>query len=66
MEAHVMKFLKKDKNIKFIPKTGKSILMKYDGVTKSMSQDSENTVFHLPSMIYNTMAYIINYSTIKG
>lgn len=39
MEAHVMKFLKKDKNIKFIPKTGKSILMKYDGVTKSMSQD---------------------------
>lgn len=42
MEAHVMKFLKKDKNIRFILKTGKSILMKYDDVTKSMSQDERD------------------------
>ncbi|CAC5363825.1 unnamed protein product [Mytilus coruscus] len=68
------------KHIKSLPKIGNSILNEYDDVTKSMSDDERDelteylctfkeinpTAFDVPSMIHNTIAYIINYSSIKG
>ncbi|CAC5417385.1 unnamed protein product [Mytilus coruscus] len=80
MEADIMKFLKNYKHIKSLPKIGNSILNEYDDVTKSMSDDERDelteylctfkeinpTAFDVPSMIHNTIAYIINYSSVKG
>ncbi|VDI67162.1 Hypothetical predicted protein [Mytilus galloprovincialis] len=80
MEAEIMTFLKNYKHIKSLPKIGNSILNEYDDVTKSMSDDERDelteylctfkeinpTAFDVPSMVHNTIAYIINYSSIKG
>ncbi|XP_063406602.1 uncharacterized protein LOC134690575 isoform X1 [Mytilus trossulus] len=80
MEAEIMTFLKNYKHIKSLPKISNSILNEYDDVTKSMSDDERDelteylctfkeinpTAFDVPSMVHNTIAYIINYSSIKG